>query len=142
MAKAPPSSASASDPNSALDRSITRSDKIAAQALLWALRPLSNLHRPMPLPFMTAFLMVALDEGKGVNDYARAVGIHRAAMSRNLHAIGDRARNRGPGLGLVTIEPHPANPIKSRVFLTAKGRSIADQMFQQLRKTLSRGDQS
>lgn len=142
MAKAPPSSASASDPNSALDRSITRSDKIAAQALLWALRPLSNLHRPMPLPFMTAFLMVALDEGKGVNDYARAVGIHRAAMSRNLHAIGDRARNCGPGLGLVTIEPHPANPIKSRVFLTAKGRSIADQMFQQLRKTLSRGDQS
>lgn len=78
--------------------------------------------------------MVALDEGKGVNAYARALGIHRAAASRNLHAIGDRARIGGPGLGLVTIQTHPPDPLRSRVFLTPKGRLIAREMFQQLRR--------
>ena len=40
---------------------------------------------------MTTFLMVALDEGKGVSAYARALGISRTAMSRYLRDIGDRA---------------------------------------------------
>ena len=82
-----------------------QSDKRDFQSLLWALKPLINLSGFMPLPFVTTFLFVALDEGRGVNTYARAIGIHRSAMSRNLHALGDRARHGGPGLGLVTIDP-------------------------------------
>ena len=78
--------------------------------------------------------MVALDEGKGVNAYARAMGIHRSAMSRCLHDIGDRARSGGPGLGLVTIDPHPTVSQRSQVRLTAKGRSIAQEVFSQVRK--------
>lgn len=131
---APAPSAATPGPNSAAEHSITQSDKRAIQALLWALKPLINLRRPMPLPFVTSFLMVALDEGKGVNAYARAIGIHRAAMSRNLQAIGDRARNGGPGLGLVTVRSHPTDPVRSQVFLTPKGRAIAKEVFQQLRK--------
>ncbi len=113
---------------------MTEDDKRAIQGLLWALKPLANLRGSIPLPFVTTFLMVALDEGKGVNSYARALGIHRAAMSRYLRDIGDRARNGGPGLGLVTIEQDPTDPRKSQVFLTAKGRSIAKEIFQQLRR--------
>jgi hypothetical protein len=105
---------------------------------LWALKPLTNLRGSIPLPFVTTFLTVALDEGKGVNAYARAVGIHRAAMSRYLRDIGDRARNGGPGLGLVTIEPHPTAPLRSQVFLTNKGRLIAKEIFQQLRRVNGR----
>jgi DNA-binding MarR family transcriptional regulator len=120
--------------NQSSDASITRSDQRALQTLLWALKPLANLQRPMPLPFMTAFLMVALDEGQGVNAYARAAGIHRAAMSRNLHAIGDRARNGGPGLGLVIMQPHPSDPVRSRIVLTRKGRLVAKDIIRHLRK--------
>jgi DNA-binding HxlR family transcriptional regulator len=134
MAEAPPSSPPTAVISSASDFSISQHDKKATRALLWALKPLSNLRRPVPLPSLTAFLMVVLDEGRGVNEYARAVGIHRAAMSRNLHAIGGRARNGGPGLGLVTVQPHPTHPIRSQVFLTPKGRSIAKGIFRQLRK--------
>ena len=112
-----------------------RSDKRDFQSLLWALRPLINLSGSMPLPFVTTFLFVALDEGRGVNTYARAVGTHRSAMSRNLHALGDRARNGGPGLGLVTVEPHPTVPGRSQVHLTAKGRLIAREVLQQLRRS-------
>lgn len=36
----------------------------------------------------------------------RALGIDRRVMSRYLRDIGDRARNGGPGLGLVVVELH------------------------------------
>jgi DNA-binding MarR family transcriptional regulator len=105
------------------------SDGKPIAALLRTLDLLGGLGGSMPLSFVTTFLMVALDEGKGVCAYARAVGIHRAAMSRYLRDIGERARNGGPGLGLVTVEPHPHDPRRRRVLLTAKGRSVARQIF-------------
>ena len=98
-------------------------------ALLRTLDLLGGLGGSMPLSFVTTFLMVALDEGKGVCAYARAIGVHRAAMSRYLRDIGERARNGGPGLGLVTVEAHPHDPRRRRVLLTAKGRSVARQIF-------------
>lgn len=77
--------------------------------------------------------MIALDEGKGNNEYARAIGLERRLMSRYLHGIGPRARNGGPGLGLIEIKPHPDHSQKSRIVLTAKGRALADQVFRQFR---------
>jgi hypothetical protein len=123
------------------DSRIGPSDKRAIQTLLWALKPLVNLRGSIPLPFVTTFLMVALDEGKGVGNYASAIGVSRFAMSRYLRDIGNRARNGGPGLGLVTIEPHPIDPRRRQVFLTAKGRSVANDVFQQMRRTRGDGSQ-
>jgi hypothetical protein len=113
-------------------------DERAIQALLWALKPLANLRGTMPLSAVTTFLMVALDEGKGVNAYARALGKHRSAVSRCLHDIGGRARNGGPGLGLVSVDPHPSDLQGSQVHLTAKGRSIKQEIFKQVRKAAAR----
>jgi len=50
------------------------------------------------------FLTVALEEGKLVGTYARELGLTRFVMSRYMRRIGDRARDGGPGLGLVTIK--------------------------------------
>jgi hypothetical protein len=113
---------------------ISPSDQRRVQTLLWALKPLSNLRGSIPLPFVTTFLMVALNEGEGVCAYARTMGIHRSSMSRYLSAIGDRARNAGPGLGLVTVARHPNEPQRRQVFLTTKGRLIAEEMFRQMRR--------
>ena len=111
------------------------SNKRVVQTLLAALKPLTNLRGSIPLPYVTTFLMVALDEGKSVSTYARAVGVKdRRVMSRYLRDIGDRARNGGPGLGLVTITPHPAHPQRRQVLLTVKGRSIAKSMLREMRK--------
>jgi DNA-binding MarR family transcriptional regulator len=114
---------------------ITPSHKRDIQFLLSALRPLANLRGPIPLSFVTTFLTVALEEGKGVNAYARAVGINRSSMSRHLRNIGDRAINGGPGLGLVKAKPHPSDSSKCQVFLTDKGRSVAKSIFQRQRRT-------
>jgi hypothetical protein len=113
---------------------ISPSDQRGLQTLLWALKPLSNLRGSIPLPFVTTFLMVAINEGEGVCAYARTMGIHRASMSRYLSAIGDRARDAGPGLGLVTVARHPNEPQRRQVFLTTKGRLIAEEMFRQMRR--------
>src|SRR4029077_14932450 len=115
--RASTSSTSISDPAAR----ISPSDKGVVQTLLLALKPLSNLRGSIPLPFVTTFLMVALNEGEGVCAYARTMGIHRALMSRYLRAIGGRARNGGPGLGLVTVARHPSEPQRRQVFLTTKG---------------------
>jgi hypothetical protein len=91
------------------------------------------------LPYATTFLMVALDEGKSVNAYARAVGIHRAAMHRYVRNIGDRARNGSPGLGLVRTERHPTYSNRRQVLLTDKGRLLAAEIFQQIHRGEGRG---
>jgi DNA-binding MarR family transcriptional regulator len=101
---------------------------------LWALKPLSNLRGSIPLPYAVVFLTVALEEGKTMSAYARELGIdNRRTMSRYLHDIGDRARNGGPGLGLVKVEPHPTDRNATQVLLTAKGRDLADAIIQQMR---------
>jgi hypothetical protein len=115
--------------------SVKPTDKKNIEALLWALKPLTNLRGSMPLPYATAFLMVALDEGKSVNAYARAIGIHRVAMHRYVRNIGNRARNGGPGLGLVKTERHPTYSNRRQVLLTDKGRLLAAEIFQQIHRS-------
>jgi hypothetical protein len=65
-------------------------DRLHLQALLAALKPISDRHGHMRLAWVTALLLVALDEGKGVVHYAREANLHRAHMSRYLHYLGDK----------------------------------------------------
>jgi hypothetical protein len=134
LASVPTSTSSTSISDWAAGCRLSASHKKAIQILLRALRPLSNLSGSIPLPFVTTFLMVALNEGEGVCAYARMMGIHRAIMSRYLRVIGDRARNAGPGLGLVTVARHPRQPQRRQVLLTPKGRAIAEEIFRQMRR--------
>jgi hypothetical protein len=53
--------------------------KKAVQLLLWSLKPFAAL-RTMPLNYVIAFLLVALEEGQTPSTYARALGINRWIM--------------------------------------------------------------
>ncbi len=113
---------------------IAPSDKRVIQALLWALKPLSNLRRrSIPLPYAVAFLTVALEEGKPVGRYAQELDLNRYVMTRYMQCIGDRGRNGEPGLGLVTIRRTHGYPTRTEVFLTDKGRALAANLFKGLR---------
>ena len=59
-------------------------DRLHLQALLAALKPISDRHGHMRLAWVTALLLVALDEGKGVVHYAREAKLHRAHMSKKI----------------------------------------------------------
>jgi hypothetical protein len=115
------------------DPSFTRADKRIIQSLLLALEPLSNLRGPVPLRLVTTFLTVASNEGQGVCEYARCVGMHRAVMSRFIHELADRSRTGKPGLGLIKIEQGAGRPNRQEIFLTKKGHVVAAAMFRSLR---------
>ena len=114
------------------DLSITRGDKRIIQSLLLALEPVSNLHGRVPLRLVTAFLTVATNEGEGVCEYARCLGIHRASMFRFIHELADRSRDGGPGLGLISIDKGSGRPNRQEIVLTKKGRAIATAMLRRL----------
>ena len=104
-------------------------DRLHLQALLAALKPISDRHGHMRLAWVTALLLVALDEGKGVVHYAREAKLHRAHMSRYLHYLGDKrnlhAKNgRKAGLGLLEIKIDPVRAYRRQVFLTHEGRAV------------------
>jgi hypothetical protein len=113
---------------------IAPTDKRVVQSLLWALKPLSNLRRSIPLPYAITFLTVALEEGKPVGAYARDLDFNRYVMSRYMQCIGEKSRSGGPGLGLVTIKRTTGYPTRTEVFLTEKGRAVAAQVFDNLRR--------
>ena len=112
--------------------SITRSDARIIQSLLLALEPLLNLRGPLPLRLATTFLTVAINEGHGVCEYARLVGIHRAIMSRYIHELADHDRDGGPGLGLLRID-EGSYPNKQEIYLTKNGHAVAMAMLRSLR---------
>jgi hypothetical protein len=105
-------------------------DKRAIHALMRALKPFSDIRGTrMPLSYVIVFLTVALDEGKSVGGYARALGVkNRLTMSRFLQHIGRKGSRGNPGLNLVTSKPNPSVYQGTQIFLTAKGRAIADHL--------------
>jgi hypothetical protein len=114
------------------------SDKKITRDLLFALKPFLNLRSLMPFPCVAAFLLVATEEGKSASSYAFDMGVARMTMWRYLYEISDKIRNGHTGLGLVVIEEHPTNSQMRQVFLTAKGRHVAEQMLKPLRKPMRR----
>jgi hypothetical protein len=96
------------------------SDQRTIQALLWALKPLADLRRSIPLTYALTFLTAALKEGKPVGTYAREMNVNPWVMTRIMQTIGDKARNGAPGLGLVTIKRTAGYPTRTEVFLTDK----------------------
>ena len=120
--------------------SFTQADKRIIQSLLLALKPLSKVRgsaqrkqESVPLRLVTAFLAVASNEGQGVNEYARSLGIHRANASRFIHELADRWRSR-PGLDLIRIgdDEGSEQPNKQQIFLTKKGRAVARTTLRRL----------
>ena len=114
------------------DLHISRADKTVIQSLLSALEPLTNLSGPVPLRMVTTFLTVASNEGQGVCEYARCLGMHRAVMSRFIHELADRRRTGKPGLGLIRIDEGDGRPNRQEIFLTRKGHAVAAAMFRSL----------
>jgi hypothetical protein len=113
---------------------ITPSDKRAVGIILAGLKPLSKLRVSFPLPYALVFLSVAAEEGKPMAAYGRELGLTRFNISRYVRCIGDQGRGGTPGLGLVTSTPSKTYP-RLNVFLTAKGRALAKQVFENLRQT-------
>jgi hypothetical protein len=109
-------------------------DERVAKTLLWALKTFDNLGRTVPLSYIIAFLTVALDEGKPIGAYARELACDRFVMTRYIQCIGEKGRHGTPGLGLITVKRTDTSPVRTQVYLTDKGRAVAQQVFGILRR--------
>jgi DNA-binding MarR family transcriptional regulator len=116
-------------------RSKPDAEEVAAlRSLTAALEPFKAIRATMPLQYVHAFLLVAMEQGLGVSDYAKRAGVSMSVMSRHLLDIGDRNRHMEEGFGLITSRPNPMELRKHEVFLTAKGTALMHQIVRQWRK--------
>jgi DNA-binding MarR family transcriptional regulator len=129
-----PATGDRSMPSSDFRQTLKPAEKDRIGNLLTALEPFRNLRGTMPMQYVIAFLLVALDEGQGTTEYARRAGVSASVMSRHLLDIGDRNRHMEEGFGLVTQRQDPLNLSKHQHMLTDKGRAIAQQILRALSK--------
>lgn len=113
---------------------LSKTDAEALAKMMGALEPFRTIRPTMPLQYVYSFLLVALDEGLGVNEYAKKAGVSPSVMSRHLLDIGERSRYMEEGFGLVTYRQNPMELRKHEVFLTPKGRALANNIIRLLRK--------
>ena len=86
----------------------------------------------MPLQYVTAFLLVAMEEGQTVGEYARRLGISASLMTRHLSDLGDTNRYHDAGFGLVEHYDDPKDKRYRYVRLTPKGRGVVGQIVRAL----------
>ena len=104
----------------------------ALRAFYQAMEPFEQLRHDMPLQYVRTFMLVCLDPGLSVTEYAQRAGVSQTVMSRHLLDIGDRNRYMGPGFGLITKRTNPMNLRQQEVLLTDKGKQVAHKMARTL----------
>jgi DNA-binding MarR family transcriptional regulator len=87
----------------------------------------------MPIQHAYAFLLVAVKEGLGVQEYAERAGVTQAVMTRILFALGSRSQGRERGYGLVQQGTDTEDARKHQTFLTAKGKALKGQIARLVR---------
>jgi DNA-binding MarR family transcriptional regulator len=86
-------------------------------------------HKSPPVGLIEAFLLVCLDEGLSVEEYAARGKIPYVTMSRHLLDLGDRNRNGEPGMKLITARANPLNRRQREYMLTEQGRLLLEKML-------------
>ena len=112
--------------------SVTEAEKSVLKNQLASLEPFKALRDTMPLQYVTAFLLVAMEEGHSVSEYARRLGISPSLMTRHLSDLGDTNRYHEAGFGLVEHYDDPKDKRFRFVRLTPKGRGVVGQIVRAL----------
>ncbi|WP_407183142.1 hypothetical protein [Bradyrhizobium centrosematis] len=114
--------------------SLTEEERAHLRALYRALEPFWDLeHSVMPASYIRAALLVAMNEGLSVSEYAEQAGTGATVMTRNLLDIGERNRQREKGLELITQVRDAFDLRKHRAMLTPKGRKLMQDVITALR---------
>ena len=106
---------------------------------------LRAIRRTMPMQHAFAFLLVALEEGLGVQEYAERAGITQAVMTRILFALSSRGRRRNkPAYGLVQQAVDLRDSRRHQTFLTIKGKALMREIVRSVRsnRRLAQGPQA
>ena len=114
--------------NQASNTFAPKDEQLALRKCLLFMEAFRAIRRLMPLQHAYAFLLVALEEGHSVSEYAKRAGTTQAVMTRILFALGASSQGRAPGYGLVQQAIHPKDPRRTQTFLTMKGKKFKHDM--------------
>jgi DNA-binding MarR family transcriptional regulator len=119
--------------NNASYGSATKAERLALRKCLLVMDAFRAIWPIMPLQQAYAFLFVALEEGRNVQEYAKRAGITQPVMTRILFALGSTGRRAKRGYGLVqqTIDTKDAR--RHQTFLTAKGKALMREIVRLVR---------
>lgn len=114
---------------------VTKEEELRAlRRLINSLRTFRMLKDTMPLQYVMSFLAVAMDEGKGVKDYAAMLDVNTTTMSRHLLDIGPRNRLMQEGYGLIQYRADPLELRKHQYYLTPKGKQLLNHVLKELER--------
>jgi DNA-binding MarR family transcriptional regulator len=108
--------------------SLTKDEQLGLRKCVLVIESFRAIRRIMPLQQLYAFLLVAMEEGCSVSEYARRAGVTQAVMTRILFALGSRGQGRQSGYGLVQQAIDLEDSRRTQTFLTAKGRALIEEM--------------
>jgi len=111
----------------------TKDQQLALRKCLLFMAAFRAVRRIMPMQYAYAFLLVALEEGRGVQEYAERAGVTQAVMTRILFALGSSSRGRERGYGLVQQAIDPEDARKHQTFLSAKGKALMREIVRLVR---------
>ncbi len=114
-------------------QSLNEEQKDAQRLLLTALDHFTDVYSIMPLQQAKTFLLVAMEEGLGVGEYARRAGAKSSVMTRHMLDLGEMNRRHQPGLALVYTRPNPMNRRMHQCFLTPTGVALANKVYRVLK---------
>lgn len=113
---------------------LSEEERKALKNLAEVLREFVALRPNMPIHQVLVMLSVALDEGKSLKHYARALEYPPSTVSRVFLDNGPKARSGEEGLGLLEAKSSIANLREHETYLTVKGRSLFRQVARRLLK--------
>ena len=105
--------------------SLSETEKeILQRRVMGFLKEFRTVRPTMPLQHAFTFMLVALNEGEGVQEYAELADVSQSVMTRNLLDLGERNRRREPGYGLVMQRMDPLDMRRHQTFLTPEGKAL------------------
>lgn len=112
---------------------IPADQRAALKKALTMLAPFRSVRETMPLQYVTAFLLVATEEGLNVSEYAKRAKTSQSLMTRHLSDLGVVNRYHEEGFGLVEGYEDLMDRRNRLIRLTEKGKGVAWEMTQALK---------
>lgn len=118
--------------------SLTEVERKNLQSLITFLEHFTNLKPNIPAYQITAFLRLALDEGKSVKHYSETGDLATSTMSRAFLDLGKKNRQGEQGMMLVEDKPSLRSLRTHEMYLTSKGRALLWKVLKGLKRGSSK----
>lgn len=116
-----------------MSTNLTQQESVALSSLYKACDLLTSYDPEINIRRLQVMLYLSSHPGAVVRDLMKVLGMSQSAVSRTIHAVGDKkVRGQSAPLKLVRTEPDPDDPRRVLCYLTPKGETLMAKLASQL----------